>query len=555
MLGTTRVSVKCALLLLIVRFNHPDGRECDEKPRGGKARLEVMYAQMSSSAHPVRPTCWMHMLSCKGMGKSGKGGKNGPCTFRRRSKSPRRRSRRSSPSRTRTPQTPQRRARFESRSPSHPSQKPAAQRRLVADAAPAAMSPSSSPERDAVDAKDTEHKEHKEHKQHKEHKEHMEPVKAATSRPSFRDFVLKHVSDEDSPDSVLDLYQKEISKWMKEDLETLKDTGLFFDLYHPLSRLRRFDSRLSLAQLGAAVFAQDLREGRRHQRARSGASCPVAGHLQEPEFAFDPDVDCLMICHPAEVLRAFQDCTGFCTAAWTPFNPSLERNFYARRFASAADATAAAVILMRTPTHLLSDQVGLSALVLPQEMSLPQRLLKDLDWSEQVIQRLDGLMQDITNLMLNVEGSSEFRLDVRILYLRRVHHFCFYSACWCDDEWSLRDACGVAVVREPAQPGSAPGAWTSSHEERLERFLANAQLGCSNGHESRSARQSGKNHRCPCLDQPPPPPPPTWPFFLPKVVRPACRRPGPHRCPHCAAHLAGLCMPFEEFTLGCSPLC
>ena len=54
---------------------------------------------------------------------------------------------------------------------------------------------------------------------------------------------------------------------------------------------------------------------------------------------------------------------------------------------------------------------------------------------------------------------------------------------------------------------------------------------------------------------PPPPPPPTWPFFLPKVVRPACRRPGPHRCPHCAAHLAGLCMPFEEFTLGCSPLC
>ena len=41
-----------------------------------------------------------------------------------------------------------------------------------------------------------------------------------------------------------------------------KDTGLFFDLYSPLSRLRAFDRRLGLTQLDAAIFAQDVTEGR-----------------------------------------------------------------------------------------------------------------------------------------------------------------------------------------------------------------------------------------------------------------------------------------------------
>ena len=83
--------------------------------------------------------------------------------------------------------------------------------------------------------------------------------------PSFRDFVLKHVHNEDSPDCVLDMFQKHLSNSMKEGLEALKGTGLFRDLYHPLARLRRFDTYLGLTQRGAAGFAQDLRAGRRDQ--------------------------------------------------------------------------------------------------------------------------------------------------------------------------------------------------------------------------------------------------------------------------------------------------
>ena len=116
-----------------------------------------------------------------------------------------------------------------------------------------------------------------------------------------------------------------------------------------------------------------------------------------------------------------------------------------------------------------------------KEMSLPERLHKDLALSEQVMQLLDGLTEvpkDITALVLNAYGTTEFKLDLRVTYLRRVHHFCFYSARWCDDEWSLRDACGIATLRAPAQPECRPGEWSAAHEQRLESFLRCVRLGC-----------------------------------------------------------------------------
>ncbi|CAE7675351.1 SRRT, partial [Symbiodinium microadriaticum] len=249
----------------------------------------------------------------------------------------------------------------------------------------------------------------------------------------------------------------------------------------------------------------DLRDGRyrelslRTGKVRHGATCPVAGHLQAPEFAFDPDVGSLVIrsLPPAvsvwDVLDVIQDRPGFCTAAWTSFEgKDLARDFFAR-FTSAADATAAAVVLMRSAETLLSrpgsegtgrasvlsPKPGLAALVLPQEMSLPERLLKDLALSEQVIQRLDGLTEvpeEITALVLNAYGTTEFKLDLRVTYLRRVHHFCFYAARWCDDEWFLRDACGIATLRAPAQPECTAGEWSAAHEQRLESFLGSVSF-------------------------------------------------------------------------------
>ncbi|CAE7459556.1 Ars2, partial [Symbiodinium necroappetens] len=440
-------------------FNHPDGREIDEKPSsGGKGGK-----------------------SGKGGKGKGKGGKNVPCTFRRRSKTPcRRRSpQSSSKSRTRSP----RRRRSLSRSPS---QKQPAPRHLTPAPSAPSPSPSEAPTKTEAGV-------------------HADAEKAKAAEPSFRDFVLKHASNEDSPEFVMNRFQQYIHERLKEELQAIKQTGLFFDLYHPLSRLRRYELRLGTTQLNAATFAQDLREGRycelslRTGQARRGATCPIAGHLQAPEFAFDPDVGSLVIrslplaVSVWDVLDVIQDRPGFCTAAWTSFEGTdLARDFFAR-FTSAADATAAAVVLMRSAETLLSrpgsegtgrasvlsPKPDLAALVLPQEMSLPERLLKDLALSEQVIQRLDDLTEvpkDITALVLNAYGTTEFKLDLRVTYLRRVHHFCFYAARWCDDEWSLRDACGIATLRAPAQPECTPGEWSAAHEQRLESFLGSVSF-------------------------------------------------------------------------------
>ena len=56
----------------------------------------------------------------------------------------------------------------------------------------------------------------------------------------------------------------------------------------------------------------------------------------------------------------------------------------------------------------------------------------------QVIRKMDallGISDDITVALLGdvSETEIEMKLDIQILYLRRVHHFCFYASRWCKD--------------------------------------------------------------------------------------------------------------------------
>ena len=87
--------------------------------------------------------------------------------------------------------------------------------------------------------------------------EELKAKEAKAAEPNFRDFVLKHVSNEDSPDFVMNRFQQYIQERLKEELQAMRQTGLFFDLYHPLSRLRHHELRLGTTQLNAATFAQD----------------------------------------------------------------------------------------------------------------------------------------------------------------------------------------------------------------------------------------------------------------------------------------------------------
>lgn len=283
-----------------------------------------------------------------------------------------------------------------------------------------------------------------------------------------------------------------------------------------MSVLRAYDLRLRQGQCNAEIFLQDLQEGKyknlslntlalpKDSAIRSGASRMVSGHLHPPHFAFDPDVGSLLLKGLAQDVSAWDiydflvECPGFCTAAWTRVgntSSSLRRDFHAR-FATTSEATSAlgtmtqefenkfgqsleAMVLNASP---VTAQKDIRAIVLPPEMSSPERLAKDANLSARIIKCLDslqGVRPEVTDAILSHDAPVESKQDVQVAYLRRVHHFCFYSAAWFEDEWSLRNQSGGTVLREGIGDGllpSAEGRWAKAHEQRLEAFLTAVEL-------------------------------------------------------------------------------
>ena len=125
---------------------------------------------------------------------------------------------------------------------------------------------------------------------------------------NFREFMMNHCEDEASPEDAIVAFKVYCEDLVKKELDILKNTGLFFDLYHPMAQLRSYDWQRQMAQIRSRNFAHDLNANKYHSlslRARRpglpGANvpmaptCPVAGHLKAPEFAFDANVGALMI--------------------------------------------------------------------------------------------------------------------------------------------------------------------------------------------------------------------------------------------------------------------
>ena len=92
-----------------------------------------------------------------------------------------------------------------------------------------------------------------------------------------------------------------------------------------------------------------------------------------------------------------------------------------------------------------------------------------------------GISQNLTERVLQHQGSPEEEIDVQVVYLRQVHRFCLYAATWCDDDWELQRRCGAALLRDTAAAGKAPpppGSWSVRHEDRVERFLGTTAGRC-----------------------------------------------------------------------------
>jgi len=193
------------------------------------------------------------------------------------------------------------------------------------------------------------------------------------------------------------------------------------------------------------------------------------------------------------LLDFFHDLPGFEAAAVSLPSRTAPFRELRVRFKSAAEAQSSfaawpearlAMGLEQLSTmHLeqLSPRPDVEAFVVPPEMSHPEQIKRDAAFSARAIRLLDALMgipAEATEELLSRDGSNEIKLDLQVLYLRRVHHFCFYAATWHEDEWVLRACCGSAVLRPALEEGDEArgGLWAEAHERRLEAFLAKAHL-------------------------------------------------------------------------------
>ncbi|CAK0878803.1 unnamed protein product [Prorocentrum cordatum] len=343
---------------------------------------------------------------------------------------------------------------------------------------------------------------------------------AAPEAGSFREFV-RTLEDSTTPEDAVAEWKKHQEKLklkerlaqealVEQGLEKVKGTSLFFDSYHPLAAVRIYDLRVRCAQRRAELFVKSVQENLYDglhlstaapgTGAREGATCLTAGHMKAPHFAFDPDVNGLVFSEVPPrtsiwaIRTALERCPGFlhfyCSE---PAPKSLAREVRAS-FATVDDAQAALSVQSDSElagaflkTSRLSPASSLSALVAPPEMSLPDRICKDEALSAQAVRLLDelaGVPSSVTDALLSTgvsqeSGGLQAKLDLQVLYLRRVHHFCFYAAEWCSSEWDLFRNCGAVMLRD-ALPNDAtgvtPGPWTDAHEQRLAFFLTTAQL-------------------------------------------------------------------------------
>lgn len=304
-----------------------------------------------------------------------------------------------------------------------------------------------------------------------------------------------------------------------------KADGAWRDRYDPVFRHRAFEVRAASARQAAATLLQALQQGlygsltfaataAPHPRvpAAPGASdldqfgfehlpsCEVAAHGEPPHYPFDPDVCTLELeAVPNSLSRwdlhdIMQAWPGFVGIWLAPLQPGVAGRAGHARFESAADLAAAVELLsgmdvkgFAVQSKKIVPRSNHQAAVVPASMGTAEQMEQDLEAAQQFVERLDkalGIVGSEGGASLQElaakAGSAEAKLDLHILYLRRVHHFCFYTGLLCENERDLVDRCGMVCLRAPpgeageagAEAQEADAKWRAQHNERIQRLLA-----------------------------------------------------------------------------------
>lgn len=281
----------------------------------------------------------------------------------------------------------------------------------------------------------------------------------------------------------------------EQQVDVLETTKLFQDLYGPSSLLRAYEFRIGVSRLVAERFLKLLAQGKfdgRSLRApmgtssgRNGGTCTIEGDMQAPYFAVDPNVNTVLVRDvPMEVsmwelynFLARDGMTAFACGAPAPgsltrdVRAHFENDGTARAALAALEGRAGQVSVLAEPVPLLP------ARLVPTAMALPEQLHRDVELSARLVRHWNtavGISADATEAVLNTPGDTEAKLDLQVIYLRHVHHLCFYSGLQCKDPWDLQSRCGAAALRTMPVGGTTPlpaTAWVEEHARRLQSFL------------------------------------------------------------------------------------
>jgi len=311
----------------------------------------------------------------------------------------------------------------------------------------------------------------------------------------FRQYLWTQVTDDASPTEAVKQYREYENSYRKHHATVYfnahKTDGIIREQYDPSLLTRMFDLQLSTAryaaeELTAEVQAGTYKElsltavgdtGEMHDSSPAGhdqLSCKreIAGHGLAPHFPFDPDVCTLSFDEfPSSFTvwnfhEVFQQCKGFASVWLTPSKFGVAERVGYVRFQSSDDLEAALTKLsglsICDAKYVLQPKrvrphSGHSADVVPSIASEPEQVEKDLALALELISSWDAAkeiphncQESIRNSLASIEGSVA-KLDLSILYLRRVHNICFYSGTVCSNERELAECCGVTRLRLPAR--------------------------------------------------------------------------------------------------------
>ena len=250
----------------------------------------------------------------------------------------------------------------------------------------------------------------------------------------------------------------------------------FVEKYDPIISQKWQEERNLNAKMMQRIFIENVKSGK-----FAGLKLQDLGAVQEnlagaPYFGFDPNSLTLFLktiptnVSRWEILDVLKNCSGFLSLSLS--EPLKSQNF--ARFAW---------VLFDSEEHCTEGLASLASKQVTSDFRLSPILSKtsssknikvqppsseeqvDVDWdlSSKLITSLDREKGIYENPLIILPeqfsamslSDKENQLDCQLLYLRKIHSFCFYCCEEYDDERMLAAKCGIAHIRSKYDPSTS----------------------------------------------------------------------------------------------------